>query len=56
LETLVLGVLLVICTTEFSACLNMVLRDKGLEEDEELVPWEEVFGFICCSFARAVFH
>jgi hypothetical protein len=31
--------LLVICTTEFSTCLNIVLRGKGLEE--ELVLWED---------------
>jgi hypothetical protein len=44
----VIGILLVICTTEFSVCLNIVLRGNGLEEDEELVPREEVFEFICC--------
>jgi len=52
LETPVVGVLLVICTTEFSTCLNIVLRDKGLEE--ELVPWEEValeFNCSCCATA-----
>jgi hypothetical protein len=27
---------------------------KGLEEDEELVRWEEVFELICCSCATAV--
>ena len=32
LETPVVGVLLVIFTTEFSVCLNIVLRDKGLEK------------------------
>jgi hypothetical protein len=31
-----------------------VLRDKGLEDDEELVPWDEVFELICCSCATAV--
>jgi hypothetical protein len=54
LETPAVGVLLVICTTEFSVCLNIVLRDKGLEDDEELVPWDEVFELICCSCATAV--
>jgi hypothetical protein len=46
--------LLVICTTEFSSCLNIVLRDKGLEE-EELELWEdEVLEFISCCSAIAV--
>jgi hypothetical protein len=39
LGTPAVGILLLICTTEFSACLNIVLRE-GLEE-EELVLWEE---------------
>ena len=39
----------VICTTEFSVCL----RDKGLEEDEELVLWDEVLVFICCCATTA---
>ena len=47
------GVLLVICTTEFSTCLNIVLRGKGLEE--ELAFWEdEVLEFIRCCCATAV--
>jgi hypothetical protein len=30
----------------------MVLRDKGLEEDEGLVPWEVVFiGCVCATTA-----
>ncbi|MGB6527980.1 MAG: hypothetical protein WBF33_07715, partial [Candidatus Nitrosopolaris sp.] len=49
----VVGILLVICTTEFSTCLNILLRDKGLEE-EESVPREEVFEFIRCCCATAV--
>jgi hypothetical protein len=53
LGTLVVGILLLICTTEFSTCLNIVLRDKGLEEEEELVLWE-VLEFICCCCATAV--
>jgi hypothetical protein len=28
------GILLVICTTEFSTCLNIALRGKGLVEEE----------------------
>jgi hypothetical protein len=49
----IVGVLLVICTTEFSTCLNIVLRDKGLEE--ELAFWEdEVLEFIRCCCATAV--
>ena len=56
METLVLGVLLVICTTEFSACLYIVLRDKGLVVEElvveELVVREdEVLELICCCCA-----
>jgi len=31
-----------------------VLRDKGLEEDEEVVPWDVVFELICCPCATAV--
>jgi hypothetical protein len=47
--------LLVICTTEFCSCLNIVLRDKGLEEEEELVLWEdEVLEFIRCCCVTAV--
>jgi hypothetical protein len=36
--------------------LNIVLRDKGLEEEdeEELVLWEEVSEFIPCCNATAV--
>jgi hypothetical protein len=46
LGTPVVGALLVICTTEFSTFLNIVLRDNGLEE---LLLWEdEVLKFICC--------
>jgi hypothetical protein len=45
----VVGVLLVICTTEFSTCLNILLRDKGLEE--ELVPLEGEFIRCCCATA-----
>jgi hypothetical protein len=37
-------------TSTYSVCLNIVLRDKGLE-DEEVVPWEEAFEFICCVCA-----
>ena len=37
-----------------SLCLNIVLRDKGLEEDEEVVPWDVVFELICCPCATAV--
>ena len=49
----IIGVLVVICTTELSTCLNIVLRGKGLEE--ELALWEdEVFEFICCCCATAV--
>jgi hypothetical protein len=47
----VVGVLLVICTTAFSVCLNIVLRDKGLEE---LLPWEdqiEFIGWVCATTA-----
>jgi hypothetical protein len=47
----VVGVLVVICTTEFSVCLNIVFRDNGLEEDEELVPRKEVSELICCCCA-----
>src|SRR5215469_1751520 len=39
-----------------SLCLNIVLRDKGLEEDEEVVPWVIVFELICCSSATAVIN
>src|SRR5215831_7740769 len=39
-----------------SLCLNIVLRDKGLEEDEEVVPWDIVFELICCSSATAVIN
>jgi len=47
LETSV--VLLVICTTEFSTCLNIVLRDKGLGEGEGLLLWEDkILEFCCC--------
>jgi hypothetical protein len=45
------GVLLVICTTELSTCLNMLLSVKGLEEDEELVPWDGEVVFIGCVCA-----
>ena len=31
-----------------------MLRDKGLEEDEEVVPWDIVFELICCSSETAV--
>jgi len=31
-----------------------VLIDKGLEGDEELVPWGEIFELICCSCATAL--
>ena len=49
-----IGVLLVICTTELFTCLNMLLSVKGLEEDEELVFWEDgVVEFICCCCATA---
>jgi len=41
--------------TEFCSCLNKVLRDKGLEGEEELVLWEdEVLEFIRCCCATAV--
>ena len=38
----------------FSTCLNIVLRGKGLGE-EELVLWEdEELEFICCCCATAI--
>jgi hypothetical protein len=45
----VIGVLLVICTTEFSTFLNILLKDKGLEEG--LLPWEGEFIRCCCATA-----
>jgi hypothetical protein len=46
---------LVICTTEFSTCLNIVLRDKGLGEEEGLLLWEhKILEFCCCCCATAV--
>ena len=54
MERPIIGGLLVICTTEFSSCLNIALRDKGLEE-EEIVLWvDEVLDFIRCCCATAV--
>jgi hypothetical protein len=44
----VVGILLVICTTESLTCLYIVLRDKGLGEGL-VVREDEVFEFICCS-------
>jgi hypothetical protein len=46
----VIGILLVICTTEFSTCLNIVFRGNELE-----VLWkDEVLVFIRCCCATAV--
>jgi hypothetical protein len=46
--------LLVICTTEFSNCLNIVLRDKGLEEEELVLCEDGVLEFIFYCSATAV--
>ena len=47
--TPIVDILLVICTTEFSSCLNIVLRGKGL------ALWEdEALEFICCCCTTAV--
>lgn len=46
--------MLVICTTDASACLKMILRGKGVAEEEELVfCWVEAVEFIgsCCLLA-----
>ena len=48
------GVLLVICTTEFSTCLNIVLRGKGLEVGELIFLEDEVLEFIRCCCATAI--
>ena len=50
-----IGILLVICTTEFSTCLNIVLRGKALVEEELVVQEEEeALDFICCCATTAV--